>query len=101
MLQMLIHLFFRNGQELGELQGGVRLLLEQLFQGLAYRNHVQPATSEGFGKVRLVGIISPFNDKNSMTAFSQQSSSLTPAKKLNPRLLEWARKISRNIHELT
>jgi hypothetical protein len=52
MLQMLIHLFFRNGQELGELQGRVRLLLEQLFQGLAYRHHVQPAISEGFAKIR-------------------------------------------------
>ena len=55
MLQMLIHLFFRNGQELGELQGGIRLLLEQLFQGLAYRHHGKPAVSKGLGKVRLGG----------------------------------------------
>ncbi len=39
-LQMLINLFFRHRQALGEFQGGVRLFLEQLFDGLANSDHV-------------------------------------------------------------
>jgi hypothetical protein len=37
---------------LGKLQGGVRLLLEQLFQSLSYGNHGKPPISERFGKAR-------------------------------------------------
>jgi hypothetical protein len=62
MLQMLIYLFFRNGQALGEFQGGVKLLLEQLFEGLAYRQHVKPALLCRF-------CTGPLNDKNSINGF--------------------------------
>ena len=43
MLKMLVHLFFRNGETLGELQRGIWLFLEQLLQSLTYSDHVKPA----------------------------------------------------------
>ena len=48
MLEMSINLFFRQGEALGQFQGGMGLLPEQLTDGLAERKHQEPFSVFGF-----------------------------------------------------